>query len=65
MVNTPELCLPSAGSDEWMGCVIASALELLYFDSYYRCCGIFAQNKNCGARETAITGEQLRNNIRF
>jgi hypothetical protein len=28
-------------------------------------CGIFAQSKNCGARETSIANEQLWNNIRF
>jgi hypothetical protein len=28
-------------------------------------CGIFAQSKNCGARETAADNEWLWNNIRF
>jgi hypothetical protein len=28
-------------------------------------CGIFAQTKNCGARETAVADERLWNNFRF
>jgi hypothetical protein len=28
-------------------------------------CGIFAQSKNCGARETAVARERLWDNIRF
>jgi hypothetical protein len=28
-------------------------------------CGIFAQSKNCGARETAVANEWLWNNFRF
>jgi hypothetical protein len=36
------------------GCFDRSHLYILY--KYY--CGIFAQSKNCGARETAIPGER-------
>jgi hypothetical protein len=36
--------------------------QALYAKKY---CGIFAQSKNCGARETAVASKRLWNNISF